>query len=170
MKLKTILLISLITLSAAVSSQDNNQIPMMTLTESRPVHRPPFSPEEFMKRQEAFIIKEAGLTPTEAQFLFPLFHQSKQKQREISRQIQSLVKKGKEKDLTENEYLSILRTIDKLQMNKLKIEQSYHEKYRKMLSNKKILAIVSANARFDRRMLKQMFRHDDHKRKNDKRN
>lgn len=122
---------------------------------------PHFSPKEFMKKQEAFIIKEAGLSPAEAGFLFPLFNELKQKQRETNDKIRNLSKQGRNKNLQEHQYRSILKQIDQLEQTKVNLEQTYHEKWRKQLSNKKILSVIDADHRFDRRMLKHMFLNRD---------
>lgn len=53
-----------------------------------------FSPQDFVKRLESFIVREACLTPTEATAFFPIFHELHDKQRGINWQIRELKKEA----------------------------------------------------------------------------
>ena len=56
-------------LSLTVQAQDNK--------------RPRFNPEEFKARMEAYIAQKAGLSQSESEKVFPIFHEMKAKQREL---------------------------------------------------------------------------------------
>ena len=49
-----------------------------------------FNPEEFRAKLEEFIIKKAELTSAEAQTFFPIFHQMKEEQRNLQKEIFTL--------------------------------------------------------------------------------
>lgn len=51
-----------------------------------------FSPQDFVKHLESFIVREACLTPAEATAFFPIFHELHDKQRGINWQIRELKK------------------------------------------------------------------------------
>ena len=53
-----------------------------------------FSPQDFVKHLESFIVREACLTPAEATAFFPIFHELHDKQRGINWQIRELKKRS----------------------------------------------------------------------------
>ena len=156
MKSPLLILVMLFTLSLITPAQENSPAFNEQGKEQRNKERH-FSPQEYTKEQETFIVKEAGLSPSEAGFLFPLFRELKQKQRDTSTKIRNLIKQSRNKNLQEQQYRSILKQLDQLDQAKVNLEQIYHEKWRKQLSDKKILSVIDADRRFDRRMLKHMF-------------
>lgn len=120
-----------------------------------------FSPAEFIKREEAFITRHAGLTAKEAAAFFPLLHEKEAKDREIRRQMDALVKRSHNPNISESECRQILNQMATLDLQKTKLENSYHAKYRKVLSAKKTLRVIDACHRFDRAVIKHMMRPDE---------
>ncbi|MBP3774634.1 MAG: hypothetical protein ILA34_04715 [Bacteroidaceae bacterium] len=117
-----------------------------------------FSPREFKKREEAFITEKAKLTPTEATFLFPLFHKMKDMLRDNDKKANHLRFRIKqEPQLGDKECLEILDEIRKLQLNGVQIESDYQKKILKGLSPRKLLLVMTASKQFDREMLRCMF-------------
>ncbi len=108
---------------------------------------------ELRKKQEAFITQNASLTQAEADFFFPLFHELKQKQREIRHRIHRISKDMEQGTHTEKQCDKYLEEIGKLHKQSTELEISYHKKWRKKLSASKIIKILSA----DRRFSKQVF-------------
>ena len=80
-----------------------------------------FSPQEFIQRQEAFIVKEAGLSTYEAANFFPLYHNMGKEKFELNRKIRIQMRKARTPGLTEKEYAGILEEMDKLQVEKVKL-------------------------------------------------
>lgn len=115
-----------------------------------------FSPQEFMKKQEGFIIREAGLSSAEAAKFFPVFHELGKKNFDIDRQIKQQARRGSDPSLSEKEAVKVLAEIDRLQLAKAKLNSTYHQKFRKILSAKKTLKVIEADAKFGRVILKQM--------------
>ena len=120
--------------------------------------RPRFSPQEFMQKREEFIIKKAGLSPGEAASFFPLYRQLEKEKMKIDRKIGGFIHKSREQGTDEKEAQRIISEIDKLQLQKVKLENSYHQKYRKVISAQKILRVFRADWLFSRHVLKQMSR------------
>ena len=118
--------------------------------------RPRFSPQEFMQKREEFIIKKAGLSPAEAASFFPLYRQFEKEKMKIEKKIGGLVHKAFDSGVDEKEAQSIISEIDKLQLQKVKLENSYHQKYRKAITAQKILRVFQADWLFSRHVLKQM--------------
>jgi len=110
-------------------------------------------PKELRRRQEAFIIKEAGLTPAEAAYFFPSFRELKQKQRAIRRAIRQSFRRVKRERLSEKECDKLLKEIESLARKDTHLELTYHARWRKKLSASKIILILAA----DRRFSKQVF-------------
>lgn len=115
--------------------------------------KPRMNWQELRKKQEAFITQNASLTEAEADFFFPLFHELKQKQREIRRRIHRISKEMEQGTHTEKQCDKYLEEIGKLHKQSTELEISYHKKWRKKLSASKIIKILSA----DRRFSKQVF-------------
>lgn len=115
--------------------------------------KPRMNWQDLRRKQEAFITQNAGLTQAEADFFFPLFHELKQKQREIRRSIHRISKDMEQGTHTEKQCDKYLEEIGKLHKQSTELEISYHKKWRKKLSASKIIKILSA----DRRFSKQVF-------------
>ena len=118
-----------------------------------------FSPQEFMKRQEAFISREAGLTAQEASAFFPLMREKEKQDRAKRKQMENLIKMSHNANLPEKECREILEKMGVLELQRTKMENSYRQKYMKVLSAKKILKVLDACGKFDREALKNMMDH-----------
>lgn len=120
-----------------------------------------FSPQKFMKDQEAFITRRAGLTTYEAAKFFPLFHELARKKMNIENSIKKLFWQSHNSNLSEVQAKKIMNEIDKLQLEKAKLDITYHNKYRKYLSNKKIMRVLEADGQFSHEILRKMSRPRD---------
>ena len=127
-------------LSLSVHAQDNK--------------RPRFNPEEFKARMEAYIAQKAGLSQSESEKVFPIFHEMKAKQREL------LYKENKLKrsigfNEPEKAYQNALIKILDLHEETAEIEETYYKKMCKVISPKKVYAIMYADGSFHREMLQK---------------
>lgn len=134
------ILLTLIVFGAAVfaSAQDKN--------------RSKFSPERFRADLEQFITKDACLTPTEASKFFPLYDEMGKKQRVIFDRMRQL---GKNKPADEAGCRDVIKQRDQMDVELKKIQQTYHEKFLKVLPASKLFDVIRAEERFHRRMLKK---------------
>lgn len=119
--------------------------------------RPAFSPWEYMKKEEQYITAKAGLTLIEAESVFPLLHQMKERQREIDGKIFRLFNQANFMALSEAESKSIIEDIERLNKEKQTIETTYNHKMLSILSAKKFLKFKQAEMNFGRFMLHKMF-------------
>ena len=112
------------------------------------------SKEAFRKKQKDFIIREAGLTPKEANFFFPLYFELQDKKKLLTDDADAKRKKAMEQDLHERQYESAVNQILNAHVSLEKLEREYVEKYRKQLSNKKIFRIMIAEINFRKELIK----------------
>lgn len=110
--------------------------------------------EEFKARQQAFITEYAQLTETEAEAFFPLYFELQERKRELNEEIWNLLKTGNEKNVSEKKYEEILEGVYDTRLAIDRLEKSYFEKFKKVLSFKKIYMVQKAEMRFHREVLK----------------
>lgn len=132
-------------------------VPAIAFAEE-PQERRKFSPQEFVQKREEFISREAGLTAAEGSAIFPLMRKMEKERMEIDRKVGSLMHRGSQPGISEKEAQSILEQIDKLTLEKTKLENAYHQKYRKAIPAGKVLRVYQADWKFSRQVLKHMSR------------
>ena len=118
------------------------------------------SPEEFRAKQKAFIIEKAGLNKEEAAKFFPLYFELQDKKKALNDKAWGLLRKGKDDKTTEAQYAEILKGVYDARSASDKLERDYYEKFKKILSNKKIYMVQKAEMRFHRELLKSANRKD----------
>ena len=142
---RTIILLFLISsfISAAMAQQNKSEQQRL-------------SPTEFREKQQAFLTEQAGLTKEEAAKFFPLYFQLQDKKKELNDKAWALIKEGKEDNLTEAQYNSILDGVYDVRIATAELEKDYYLKFKKILSPKKIYLVQKAEMRFHRELLKGM--------------
>lgn len=118
------------------------------------------SPEEFRAKQKAFIIEKAGLNKEEAAKFFPVYFELQDKKKALNDKAWGLLRKGKDDKTTEAQYAEILKGVYDVRSASDKLERDYYEKFKKILSNKKIYMVQKAEMRFHRELLKNANRKD----------
>ena len=118
------------------------------------------SPEEFRAKQKAFIIEKAGLNKEEAAKFFPVYFELQDKKKALTDKAWGLLRKGKDDKTTEAQYAEILKGVYDARSASDKLERDYYEKFKKILSNKKIYMVQKAEMRFHRELLKSANRKD----------
>ena len=118
------------------------------------------SPEEFRAKQKAFIIEKAGLNKEEAAKFFPVYFELQDKKKALNDKAWGLPRKGKDDKTTEAQYAEILKGVYDARSASDKLERDYYEKFKKILSNKKIYMVQKAEMRFHRELLKNANRKD----------
>ncbi len=114
------------------------------------------SPEEFRAKQKAFITEKAELTQEEADSFFPLYFELQSRKKELNEEAWGLLRKGKDEELTEAQYEEIMESVYDIRIASDRLERSYFEKFKKILSCKKIYMVQRAEMRFHRELLKNM--------------
>lgn len=117
----------------------------------QPSQQPRFDPEKFQQDMLARLIKDAGLTPAEAQAFTPLYKEMREKQRAIAGQIHELKTK---KYSSEKEYLNALTKIKSLQVEQAEVEANYYKRICKVIGAEKLFKLMLAEDRFHRQMVR----------------
>ena len=120
-----------------------------------------YSKSEFRAKKQAYMAEKAGLTEEESEKFFPLYFEFQDKKKEINKDAWETAKKGIKPDTTDQEYKEIIDNFITDQEAIAKLEREYIEKYRKVLSDKKIYMLYWAEIKFSRNMLKILQEMDD---------
>ncbi len=144
----------------------------MTLLLALPVlaqndRHPRFSPQEYRANLETFIAQRAFLNQTEREKVFPIYHEMKEKQRELQKQEHQLKYKTLKFESPEKDYQETIIKITNLHIEAAKIENAYYKKMCKVISPKKVYGIILAEDAFHREMLQRFSKpqQDKNKRK-----
>lgn len=114
------------------------------------------SKDEFRQRQQSFITEKAGLSQEEAMRFFPLYFELQDKKQVYNQKAWKKMQKGKEADLTEDEYAQIIEDVIQARIDTDRLDLEYIRKYKKILSSKKIYLIQKAEMKFHRELLRDM--------------
>lgn len=112
------------------------------------------SREEFIAKKHAYIAQRACLTEKESAQFFPLYSEMRRKINALNWSIahnEREMGKGKH---TEAEYDQVMNRINDSRIEAAKVEKTYYEKYKKILSSEKIYKIHMAEIEFHRSILK----------------
>ena len=110
-----------------------------------------FSPEKFEADLKAYITKEASLTSQEADKVYPVFRELREKQRVIYDKMRKL---GMNKPVGDEACKQAIVEYDKLNLELRQLDVYYHKKMIKMVSASKVYEIMQAENRFHRQMMK----------------
>ena len=125
----------------------------ISLKAQNPNKRQGFSKEEFRERQESFLTEKAGLTKDEAARFFPVYFELQDLKKKVNERAWKEVKKGKSPDTTESEYEKIIEESIKARIETDKLDLEYLQKFKKILSAKKIYKLQHAEMKFHRNIL-----------------
>ena len=107
-----------------------------------------FDREAFFAKKNAFITAEMGLTPEEAASFIPLCNELQEKMFEAGRECRKLSKDLKHNEnATDADYL-------KVNMRQAQLEKEYYEKFKKILSPKKLYRYKRAEGKFAREFMR----------------
>lgn len=112
------------------------------------------SKQEFRAKKEAYLKEKAELTDEEAQKFFPLYFQLEDLKKDVNGKAWTKARKGKDSETTEEEYTDIINTFVNVQVQAAALDKEYLEKFKTILSAKKIYMVFRAEIKFNRNMLK----------------
>ena len=116
------------------------------------------SAEQFKARQQEYLTKAADLTEEEAKEFFPLYFEMKEKQASVSAEAWKLFREGGKDNAKEGSYKEILDSFTESSLNSARLEKTYLDRFRKILSDKKIYQIKRAEMGFRRDMVRDIWR------------
>ncbi len=140
-----IMMIGLMPLS--LSAQNNNSGDNIRL-----------SREEFQKRHEAYLTKFAELTADEAAKFFPIYNELEKRKQELNDQIFGAMRESREKDLDEAKYKELLEGMSANAIAIESLERTYLDRFKEVISYKKIFKIKEAESRFRQELVRGMRR------------
>ena len=114
-----------------------------------------FNPEEYRAKLEEFITQKAEFTSTEAQAFFPIFHQMKEEQRNLQKEIFTLKRIPKDTTPSEKEYTNKIQRICELNTKIAQIQENYYKKLYKVVPAQKVYKAMIAEDIYHRMMLRQ---------------
>lgn len=114
------------------------------------------SREEFRAKQQAYITEKAGLTGDEAAKFFPVYFELQDQKKKLNDEAWKLLRKGKQENISEAVYGDILKGVYKARIEAEKLDQTYLEKFKRILSYKKIYKVLQAEMHFHRELLRSM--------------
>ena len=96
------------------------------------------SPKEFRAKQQAFITEKAGLTQEEAAKFFPVYFELQDRKKQLNDEAWKLLRSGKDEKTTDTQYGEILEGVYDARIASDRLDKTYFEKFKKILSCKKI--------------------------------
>lgn len=112
------------------------------------------TPQDFQNKQKEFIIQHAGLTEEESEAFFPLYFELQGKKLEANRRVWKQARAEKSSERTEQECDMIIVALADVKIECATLEKEYLEKFRKILSAKKLMRVQMAEDRFQRELLR----------------
>lgn len=113
-----------------------------------------FNPQEFKEKLESYITQWAHMTPAEAQAFFPIYHEMKWKQLDLSNKVtqikRNMWKNNDDKTCAEN-----INKINELEIQQAKIADQYYRKMCKVVPARKVSRAMMAEDAFHREMLRK---------------
>lgn len=114
-----------------------------------------FDAERFQADLEQFIVREAGLTPSEAEVFFPVYREYNDKQHALLREKRFL---SGYRPKTDEECREAIEKDDKYEIELKELQEQYHKKYLRLLPATKVYDIIRAEERFHRQSYRDMSR------------
>ena len=105
-----------------------------------------FSPEKFQADLEQFITNEAGFTTEEAAKFFPLYREMQKKQRVVYNKMRELFKVPSDEASSKR----AIQRRDQYEIELRSIQQTYHNKFLKVVSATKVYKSIIAEDKFHR--------------------
>ena len=133
-------------------------VAVASLNAQERTRRERLSPEQFQAKQQEYLVKVAELTDQEAKEFFPLYFEMKQKQKTMQDEAWKLFREGSKDNAKEGSYKEINDAFTESQLNSARLEKEYLDKFRRILPDKKIFLIRSAEMGFRRDMVRDMWR------------
>lgn len=112
--------------------------------------------DEFRAKQKAYITEKSGLTKEEAAKFFPLYFELQDRKKQLNDEAWSLIRKGKNENTSEAQYGEIMEGVYDARIASDRLDKTYFDKFKKILSCKKIYLVQRAEMRFHRELLKGM--------------
>lgn len=122
------------------------------------------SRDEFRAKQKAFITEQAGLSKEEAAKFFPVYFELQEEKKKLNDDSWNMMHKGKGDNVSDAQYEEIIERVYDNRIAADRLDKSYLNKFKKILSPKKIYLVQRAEMRFSRELVKGIQHNKDKKR------
>lgn len=122
-----------------------------------------FTKEEFRQKQEQYLTQKAELTKEEAERFFPMYFELQDRKKELSDKAWAKARKNKDVQMTEADYEAIIDGLVKARMASDQLDWDYLQKFKEILSAKKIYKLQRAEMKFHRDLMKIMHQGEGNK-------
>ena len=122
-----------------------------------------YNEADYRSKQQAYMTEKAGLTSEEAEKFFPLYFELQDKKMAINKERWNEACQATKQDMSEETYEAIIEKYVNAEQAILDLGKEYIEKYRKVLSEKKICLVHMAEIKFNRNMMKILQEMDNKK-------
>lgn len=114
--------------------------------------------EKFNAMRIAFITDRLNLSPNEAQVFWPVFNEYQSQKDAIRMETFKIERQFMERveDITETESKELLEKRMELKKKEMELDTQYHEKFKKVLSSKKIMKLYLSEHEFKSFLLRQI--------------
>ena len=110
-----------------------------------------YNEADYRSKQQAYMTEKAGLTSEEAEKFFPLYFELQDKKMAINKERWNEACQATKQDMSEETYEAIIEKYVNAEQAILDLGKEYIEKYRKVLSEKKICLVHMAEIKFKKR-------------------
>ena len=118
-------------------------------------HHRNFDREKFQAKRNAYITAEVGLTPDEAATFIPLCNELQEKMFEAGRECRRLSKELRQNpEASDADYTKTLDECVNVNLKQAQLEKEYYDKFKKILSPKKLYKYRRAELMFAREFMK----------------
>lgn len=131
----------------------------LTLQAQNDRNRPErLSREEFQNHLESYLTKYAELTSAEAEKFFPLYNEWQAKKREYNEGVHKIMSGLRDGNASEAQYKNALESLSNNAIASSTLDKVYFEKFKDVISYKKIFKIREAESRFRQELVRGMGR------------
>lgn len=114
-----------------------------------------FDPKQFQADLEQFIVKEAVLTPSDAEVFFPVYREYNEKKHALALEARFL---NGYKPLSDEQCREAIEKEDEYEIKIKELQMLYHKKYLRILPASKVYDILRAEDKFHRQSFRDMSR------------
>lgn len=126
---------------------------LLNTTSMMAIELPKFDPQKWQADMEQYIVMCAALTPQEAVKFFPIYREWKTKERAIFMQR----RRFRHVDTSDNRASAeFIRTQDEFDIQMKKLQQTYHNKFMRILPAGKVMEIIKAEDQFHRNAFRRI--------------
>lgn len=114
------------------------------------------TPEEFRLKLQTYITDKAELTTEEAAKFFPVYFELQDKKKSLNDKVRRQLQQGRNEKTTDAEYEEILLKVYDTRIEAGQLEKSYYDKFKQILSPRKIYLVQKADTKFHRDLVRNV--------------